>query len=119
MAVLTAIKKLFGYPATMGGKVGTVCYINGPVSYSGGATGGQLIYDVGARSIDHLSGAMSVSGNYMVVGQPNSAGPNSQASGAGKPFRLRWFHIATGVPTEAGNATNLSAETVQFFMVEG
>ena len=99
---------LNGYPANLGGKVARVAYIKGPTSYVNGT--GQTIIDSSFRSLDYVCASMTVSGTYNVQAQPKTAG-------AGQTWYLRWFVTATGA--EVTNATNLSAETVQFMVVGG
>ena len=103
------VNRLNGYPCTAGGKVINLVTIKGSGAYVQGT--GQTIQDNSARSVDWVGSAISVSGNYWVVGQPVSIG-QSQTK-----WILRWFLFNSHVVTEASNS-DLSAETVQIPMIE-
>lgn len=106
---------LKGYPCSMGGKVAKVGYINGPVSYVGGVTGGLPILDTAFRSLDYVSAGITRSGLYQVEAQPITIGN-------GKQWRLRFFNTTTagtGLGAEPANGANLSAEIVQFLIIGG
>jgi len=99
----------------MGGKVAKVGYINGPVSYVGGVTGGLPILDTAFRSLDYVSAGITRSGLYQVEAQPITIGN-------GKQWRLRFFNTTTagtGLGAEPANGANLSAEIVQFLIIGG
>jgi len=100
---------LKGYPCSMGGKVAKVGFINGPVLYVPGPTGGLPVLDTAFRSLDFVSAGITRSGLYSVEAQPITIGN-------GKQWRLRFFVIATGLEAAA---INLSAEVVQFLIIGG
>lgn len=89
----------------------------GPTSYDGG-TGAQgdrvdcvgVANQTGLRNIDNIIGGVSLSGTYLIVAQPVTAGPTKQ-------YLLRWFTMQ-GM-TEVSDSTNLSGESAIITVIGG
>lgn len=86
-------------------------YGTGPASYS--QTTGDSISLPNGLYIDTVlgNGVMSVSKTYFVRAYPSAVGTTRST------WTLKWFVVSTGA--EVTNATNLSAESVQFAVLGG
>jgi hypothetical protein len=101
---------LHGYPDYIGKRFAWAGYGTGPVSYVGGATGGDpLIFPRFDNYIDTVesTGMLSTDGTYIAFAQ-------STGVGARQTWNLRYFAFTTaGVGAEAVNGTNLSTKNFQ------
>lgn len=93
---------LNGYPDRVGRRLIFCGWGNGPLSYED--TGDPIQLPGYANHIDIIFPAVSVSGNYQVVGQPSVQGPRAA-------WVLIWKNAADGSAVSAGE--DLSQETVQ------
>lgn len=97
---------------------------SGPTSYS--QTTGDVIANPAAGDyIYAVMAAMAKSKNYFVVAFPSATGVGQiragGASASASGWTFKWYNVApaTGIGSEVTNATNLSAETVQFGVLVG
>lgn len=109
------------WPDVFGAHRASIMSIAGPASYTqytAPSTGGQVVQiepNAGMKIADQVFNAVSRGGTHRAEVVQYEAGNIRGVTVARAQVRLKWYVIATGA--EAAGAANLSAQTVDLFVV--